>query len=129
MDKRKKILTGVGIAAAIALSYFLFEHFMYVTTDDAYVEAHTVLMAPKVAGYVTKVNVNSGQKVKKDEVLAEIDSRDYENALVQAKGELASLEARRRDADRTFQRISDLYKGGAVSQQQFDTANATHTDA
>ena len=45
----------------------------------------------------------------------------------QIKGDLASLEARRRDADRSFSRIADLYKSGAVSQQQFDTANATHT--
>jgi membrane fusion protein (multidrug efflux system) len=128
MDKRRKILTGIGAIAAFVLLYFLVQHFMYVTTDDAYVEAHATLLAPKVAGYVIKVNVTEGQKVKKDEVLVEIDSRDYENSLVQIKGELASLEARRRDADRSFDRISDLYKNGAVSQQQFDTANATHTD-
>jgi membrane fusion protein, multidrug efflux system len=128
MDKRKKILSAVGAVALVVLSYLLFEHFMYVSTDDAYVEAHTTLLAPKVQGYIVKVNVTEGQKVKKDDVLLEIDSRDYENALVQTKGELASLEARRRDADRAFQRIADLYKNGAVSQQQFDTANATHTD-
>jgi membrane fusion protein (multidrug efflux system) len=128
MDKRKKIFTAVGVVAGLLLCYLVFEHFMYVSTDDAYVEAHATLLAPKVAGYIVKVNVNEGQRVKKDDVLVEIDGRDYENALVQAKGELASLEARRRDADRSFQRIADLYKNGAVSQQQFDTANATHTD-
>ena len=92
-------------------------------------EAHTVLLAPKVAGYISRVNVTEGQRVKKNDVLVEIDFRDYENSLVQAKGELASLEARRRDADKSFQRISDLFKNGAVSQQQFDSAKAGHNDA
>jgi membrane fusion protein (multidrug efflux system) len=128
MDKRKKILAVVGTLALIIGTYFLYEHFTYVTTDNAKVDAHSLLLAPKVAGYILRVNVVEGQRVKKDEVLAEIDARDYENSLTQWKGELASLEARRRDADRSFQRIADLYKNGAVSQQQFDTVNATHTD-
>lgn len=128
MNKRKKILTVIGSIAGLLAVYLIFEHFMYVTTDDAYVEAHSVLLAPKVPGYITTVNVTEGQKVKKGDILIEIDARDYENALVQAKGELASLEARRRDADRSFSRIADLYKNGAVSQQQFDSANATHSD-
>lgn len=128
MDKRKKIMVAVGAVAALLAVYFGYQHFTYVTTDDAYVEAHAVLLAPKVPGYINKVNIVEGQKVKKDDVLVEIDSRDYQNALVQIQGDLASLEARRRDADRSFQRIADLYKSGAVSQQQFDTANATHTD-
>jgi len=101
---------------------------MYKTGDDAQVEAHAVMLAPKVAGLIVKVNVTEGQRVKKDEVLAEIDTRDFENALTQSKGDLTSLEARRRDADRTYQRLADLYKSGAVSQQQFDTANASHSE-
>jgi membrane fusion protein (multidrug efflux system) len=121
-------MAGVGSVAVLLGGYFFYQHLMYVTTDDAYVEAHSVLLAPKVNGYISKVNVVEGQKVKKDEVLVEIDARDYENSLVQIKGDLASLEARRRDADRSFSRIAAIYKRGAVSQQQFDTANATHTD-
>ena len=48
--------------------------------------------------FVVAVNVNEGQRVKKDDVLVEIDSRDYQNTLTQARGELTSIEARRRDA-------------------------------
>jgi membrane fusion protein, multidrug efflux system len=125
MDKRKKILSGIGALAAIAAVYFLYEHFMYVSTDNAQVEAHALMLSPKVQGYVTEVNVTEGQRVKKGDVILAIDSRDYENALTQAKGDLASLEARRRDAERSFNRISSLFKSGAVSQQQFDTANAS----
>jgi len=101
---------------------------MYVSTDNAQVEAHSMMIAPKVSGYVVAVSVTEGQKVKKGDVLAEIDARDFENALTQAKGELTSLEARRKDADRNFQRLNDLFKGGAVSRAQFDSATASYSE-
>lgn len=129
MDKRKKIITGIGVLAGLGALYFLYDHIMYVSTDDAQVEAHSVMLAPKVSGYLVAVNVKEGQRVKKDEVLVEIDSRDYQNTLTQVKGELTSLEARRRDTERNYQRLTQLLKGGAVSQQQFDTANAAYSEA
>ncbi|MBC7465091.1 MAG: HlyD family secretion protein [Bdellovibrio sp.] len=128
MDTKKKVLSGVGVVAAIVAIHFLYEHLRYVETDNAQVEAHSVLLAPKVPGFVTKVNVVEGQKVKKDDVLVEIDERDYNNTLRQVKGDLASLEARRSDAEKSFRRISSLYKSGAVSQQQYDTSSAAAQD-
>ena len=47
-----------------------------VSTDDAYVEAHSVLISPKVAGYICEVPVEDNQAVKADQVLARIDPRD-----------------------------------------------------
>lgn len=129
MDKRKKLLTAVGIVAGIAALYFLYDHVMYVSTDDAQVDAHAVMLAPKVPGYIVAVNVNEGQRVKKDDVLVEIDSRDYQNTLTQVKGELTSIEARRRDAERSFQRISQLFESGAVSRAQYDTASAANSES
>ena len=128
MDKRKKILLAAGSFFGLIALYLLFEHFMYVSTDNAQIEAHALMITPKVSGYVVAVNVKEGQRVKKGDVLVEIDSRDFENALTQAKGELTSMEARRRDADRNFQRLSDLFKSGAVSRAQFDTASAGYSE-
>jgi membrane fusion protein (multidrug efflux system) len=129
MNKRKKILLVIGSIVSVILLYFIYDHVMYVSTDDAQVEAHSVMLAPKVSGYLTAVNVKEGQRVKKDDVLVEIDSRDYQNTLTQVKGELTSLEARRRDTERNSQRLTQLFKSGAVSQQQFDTANTAFSEA
>lgn len=128
MDTKKKVLIGVGVVAGIVAIHFIYEHLRYVETDNAQVEAHSVLLAPKVPGFVTKVNVVEGQKVKKDDVLVEIDERDYNNTLRQVKGDLASLEARRSDAEKSLRRISSLYQSGAVSQQQYDTSTAAAQD-
>ncbi|QDK42220.1 hypothetical protein DOM21_12350 [Bacteriovorax stolpii] len=126
--KRKKILSIVGAVVVIVASYLTYEHFAYVTTDNAQIFGHSVMLAPKVSGYITSVNVVEGQKVAKGDVLINIDPRDYENNLKQAKGELSSVEARRRDAERNYRRLVDLLSKGAVSQQQFDTASAQYND-
>jgi membrane fusion protein (multidrug efflux system) len=86
------------------------------------------MLAAKVGGYIQTVNVVEGQQVKKGDLLLVIDPRDYDNTLAQAKGELSSLEARRRDAEKNFQRLRGLLSSGAVSQQQFDTASASYQE-
>jgi membrane fusion protein (multidrug efflux system) len=128
MDKRKKILSVVGAIAVLVVAYFTYNHLTYVSTDNAQIDAHAVLLAPKVSGYILKVNVVEGQKVKKGDSLVEIDPRDFENSIKQVSGDLSSLEARRRDAERQFRRISELYSKEAVSQQQYDQASAAYNE-
>ncbi|WP_295905728.1 HlyD family secretion protein [uncultured Bdellovibrio sp.] len=125
MNKKKKILSGVGVLAALIGIYFLYEHLMYVTTDNAQVEAHSVMVAAKVGGYVKAVHIAEGMKVKKGDLMVEIDDRDYQNTLRQMKGELSSLEARKRDAEKNLKRIAELFSKGVVSQQQYDTTTTT----
>jgi membrane fusion protein (multidrug efflux system) len=126
--KRKKILSGIGSIAIFIMLYFLYEHIRYIETDNAQIEAHWVMMAPRVGGYINKVNVIEGQKVKHDDVLVEIDDRDYQSMLTQAKSNLVSVEAKRSEAEKNYKRISQLYSQGAVTQQQFDVANSSYSE-
>ena len=123
---KKNILTGIGVAVVIALGWFMWDYIMYVSTDNAQIEGHFVMLAPKVSGYIVKVNIEQGQRVKKGDVLVEIDPRDYENTHRQVAGELTSVEARKNDAERMYRRISELKNQGAVSQQQYDTTSSTY---
>lgn len=129
MDKRKKILMFVGGFAVLAFGYFGYQYVMYVSTDNAQVEAHAVMLASKVGGFVSNVKIVEGQKVQKGDVLVEIDSRDYDNTLRTAKGELTSIEARKNDAQGNYSRLQSLFNKGAVSRQQFDSASATFAEA
>jgi membrane fusion protein (multidrug efflux system) len=65
----------------------------YESTDDAEVDAHLYPVSGRIAGYVTKVNVDDNQYVQKGAVLVEIDPKDYEVAVDEAKANLASAEA------------------------------------
>ena len=65
----------------------------YESTDDAQVDAHLYPVSSRISGYVTKVDVGDNQYVQKGAVLVEVDPRDYEVAVEQAKAALASAEA------------------------------------
>lgn len=129
MDKKKKIFAVIISVAVIIAGFFIVHHLRWVTTDNAQLQAHSVMIAPKVPGFITKVFVEEGQHVKHGDVLAEIDSRDYENALAIAKGQLGSAEAVVMESQKNYKRLSDLYKSGAISQQQFDSATKTYNDS
>ena len=65
----------------------------YESTDDAQADVHLYPVSARISGYVLKVNVDDNQWVEKGAVLVEIDPRDYEVAVAQARANLASAEA------------------------------------
>jgi membrane fusion protein, multidrug efflux system len=86
--KRARVMIIAAIVVLIGLTFGV-RHFVYAsaheTTDDAFIEAHIIQISPKVTGHIAKVYVTDNQHVKKGDLLAEIDSRDYEARLAQAK--------------------------------------------
>jgi membrane fusion protein (multidrug efflux system) len=64
------------------------------STDDAYLRADDVTVAPKVSGYVDQVFVTDNQTVTAGQPLVRIDARNYDAALAQ---EAAAADARRAD--------------------------------
>ncbi|MBV9829158.1 MAG: HlyD family secretion protein [Alphaproteobacteria bacterium] len=83
------LLAGTSIYA----NYYWQTGRFLVTTDDAYVEAHSVLISPKVSGYISQVLVDDNQTVRVGELLARIDPRDYQTALDQARADVAAAAA------------------------------------
>ena len=65
----------------------------YESTDDAQADVHLYPVSARISGYVVKVNVDDNQWVQQGTVLVEIDPKDYEVAVAQAKANLASAEA------------------------------------
>ncbi len=129
MTKKNKIIAAITTVLVLVAAFFIVHHLRWVTTDNAQLQAHAVMIAPKVPGFITKVHVEEGQHVKQGDLLAEIDARDYENALAIAKGELGSAQAIVQESQKNFKRLGDLYKSGAISQQQYDTATKNYNDA
>jgi len=64
-----------------------------VSTDDAYVQAHNVLVSPRVSGYISQVAVNDNQRVRAGQVLARIDDRDYLTAVALARADVEAQQA------------------------------------
>ncbi len=77
---RLALLFG-AVAVLVGGSLWYFDHqvrgrYLQVT-DNAYVMADSVVVAPRIAGYVARVLVTANQSVKEGESLAELDPREY----------------------------------------------------
>src|SRR5690349_2552753 len=99
--RRPGFLIAVGVVLLLILifggRYWLYAR-SHESTDDAFIDGHIIQVSPKVSGYVIKVYVDSNQQVNKGDLLAEIDPRDYQTRLDQAKAALAAGEARLKEA-------------------------------
>jgi membrane fusion protein (multidrug efflux system) len=89
-----------------------------VTTDDAYVDAHSSIISPKISGYISDIPVNDNQHVKAGDVIARIDPRDYQTALDQAR---ANVKAAQANIDTLTQQIGE--QGLVVDQARQQVAS------
>ncbi|HYE42296.1 MAG TPA: biotin/lipoyl-binding protein, partial [Caulobacteraceae bacterium] len=62
-------------------------------TDNAYVQADTVVISPQVTGYVAEVLVQDNQRVAAGQELVRLDQAEARAALAQAEANVAALEA------------------------------------
>ena len=65
----------------------------YESTDDAFIDARTVTIAPQVTGTIVDVPVTDNEVVPAGAVLVEIDPRDYLNSLAEAKAQVDQADA------------------------------------
>jgi membrane fusion protein, multidrug efflux system len=92
--RRRPIVIGAlaVVVAAVGL-YFYLPSLWQVSTDDAFVNAHVVLMVPKVPAYVSKLHVDDNSKVARGDLVVELDPRDFEVAVDIANADLKSAQA------------------------------------
>jgi membrane fusion protein (multidrug efflux system) len=83
----------VVIAAAIATGAGRVWRSSDRTTDDAFVSADFTVVAPRVAGQIESLAVEDNQVVRKGQLLAQIDDRDYTAALDSAQANVAIARA------------------------------------
>jgi membrane fusion protein, multidrug efflux system len=91
---------ALGVAGAADFGYGYLTTGRYLeSTDDAYVQADSTIVSPKVSGYIAQVLVGDNQPVKAGQLLARIDDRDFRTALDQAHADVAASEAAVRNFD------------------------------
>ncbi|WP_409075934.1 HlyD family secretion protein [Pantoea sp. C3] len=87
------ILAIIVVVMLIVGFYFWFSTRNEETTDDAFTEGDAVTIAPKASGYVVKLLVKDNQRVKKGDLLVEIDPSDTSAQRDQAKAQLGLAQA------------------------------------
>jgi membrane fusion protein (multidrug efflux system) len=83
---------------------------------------------PKVEGYLLRQVYKEGQFVRRNDLLFEIDPRQFRAALEQARGALARADAQLSKATKDVERFTPLAAQRAISQQELDNALAAERD-
>jgi membrane fusion protein (multidrug efflux system) len=153
----KKYLPRVILLAVLCVGvYYGYTKYKYATThedtDNAQVETYFVPVLPRMAGYVKNVNIKDYDLVKKDEVLAEIDTdearlvldelqadliqsqTDVENAkaninnlkvtINSANANLKANYLRREKAKKDAERDANLLADNAITRKQSDDSKS-----
>jgi membrane fusion protein (multidrug efflux system) len=159
-SNKKKIiglLLCLGGLAVVAAGWAWARSSGETSTDNAYIRGDVTALAPKVAGYVTTVEVADNQTVRPGDVLFRIDDRDYRARLAQALANIEAAKSRLINVDAEIQlqhalirqaeaqrlsavaertlaiKASDrrrhLIRTNAVSQAQVDESDATRSRA
>lgn len=116
--KRPLVIILAGLVLLIGLIFGVrYYHYAsaHESTDDAFVDGHIIPISPKVAGYVLKLHITDNQHVDKGDLLLEIDPRDYEARLAEARANLEAAIARH-NASQINVRVTNVTTSAAVEQ-------------
>jgi membrane fusion protein (multidrug efflux system) len=80
--KHRRLRIVVGALVATVLLFIgiplVIRAFNTVSTDDAYVNGYVTFVAPRVSGQVARVLVDDDNRVKKGDVLVELDPKPHQ---------------------------------------------------
>jgi RND family efflux transporter MFP subunit len=138
------VLAGIGlklagpqtVETATVTSAYPSQNFTLLNATGYVVPQRKAAVASKAQGRLEWLGVLEGSRVKKDEIIARIESRDVEASAAQARAQvqvaeanLALQQAELRDADVNLRRSKELLAPAAISQQQYDSDLARYNKA
>jgi membrane fusion protein, multidrug efflux system len=141
---RIKVYIPLAIVVLIVIAgayYWYRDYSMYITTDDAHVDADNVTVGSKIIGRIANIYASESDIVKQGTLLADLDSSDFiaqrnqavslraqsEANLSQAQVKYSSdqkslrvLEINLERAGEDFERAKKQSEGGVITNEQFD---------
>jgi membrane fusion protein, multidrug efflux system len=95
---------------------------IYIELVGATLGSQDVEIRARVEGYLVSMNFTEGSFVKKGQLLYRIDPQEFQQALAQAQGNLATARARLEKTNNDVARYKPLAAQQAISQQELDNA-------
>ncbi len=102
--------TALVLAATAGGLYYFVYVAPYETTDDAFIGGHVTFVAPRVPGQVLRLLIRDNQEVGAGDLLIELDARDFQARVAQAKADVEA--ARHRLLEAKAQVDADEAKAG-----------------
>ena len=90
---------------------------------------HDAIVSAQVPGRLVRVLVREGDVVKQNQPLAQLETRPFENVLLQARAQVAQVDATQTAATAMAERERHLFERGISARQAMETAQATLAQA
>lgn len=151
--KKSAVIAG-AVITSVVLAGFAFHATARLSdvesTDDAYIKADSIVLSPKISGYVTDVLVHDNQWVEAGQPLAKVDPRDFQvkldqqvasltsakaeldtlgheeqlqaNVIAEAEAAIGGSEAQVKKATIDFERNQALFKRGYCTQDELESS-------
>jgi membrane fusion protein (multidrug efflux system) len=130
--KRRRIPVIIVGLLALALAVWGLNRYLYsrhhVSTDNAKVDGHITLIAPRIAAFVTRILVDDNQHVQAGDTLVVLDDRDLKVRLQQAEADLHEAEAAVGSRGRAGQTQAELQATRAEAASAQATVSAAEAD-
>lgn len=94
---------------------------IYLSALGTIVPKYSAIIKTQLNGQLINVAFKDGQEVKKDQVLAQIDSKIYKAQLLQYEGQLLRDQSLLDNANIDLKRYQELWKQNSISKQTLDT--------
>ncbi len=95
LHSRKLVIGGIAgvVLLVVVILYYVFFIAPYEDTDDAFIDGYITMVSSRVPGQVAQLLVTDNEEVREGEVLVELDPRDYETSLANARADLAAAQS------------------------------------
>lgn len=83
-------------------------------------------LSTRMMGYVNRINVEIGDKVKKGQLLVSINNSDLKAKLAQVNAKITEAEAAYNNAEKDYNRFKNLLAKSSASQKELDDVTANY---
>jgi membrane fusion protein, multidrug efflux system len=131
-SRRRRIPLLILAVLVLVLGAWAIRRYIYsrhhVTTDNAQVDGHITVIAPRISAFISRVLVDDNQHVRQGDTLVVLDDRDLRVKLEQAEAELREAQASVGGQGRAGQAQAQLQATRAQAASASATVAAAESD-
>ena len=131
-SKKKKVIILLILIILIITGFFYYKKSMKNSNKIEFygnVEIRDVTLSFRVGGRIKEMKFEEGDKIQANQVIAIIDSKPYKDKVNIAKANLDAKLAIFKNAEISYERAKNVFRGGAGSEKSYDDAKATFLEA